>query len=100
MLLIDFDLRKPSIPQLFGLWPDPDTPVPPGVVECLAGQVPFAQAVTRETGHAHLHLLCGGRRAPNPGELIQPPRIAEVLREACRHYDHVVIDSAPLLAVR
>ena len=99
VLLIDFDLRKPTLHQLFGIQSAEASRPQAGLVECLAGHASFVDAVIQQSGHENLHLLLGGRRAPNPGELIHPARVAELLKEACRYYHHIVIDSAPLLAV-
>ncbi len=46
-----------------------------------------------------LSILPGGRRAPNPAELLSGPSYGEMIAEAARLFDRVVIDSAPLLAV-
>ena len=46
-----------------------------------------------------LSILAGGRRAPNPAELLSGYSFKELLAEAAEHYDRVVIDSAPILAV-
>src|SRR6266403_110186 len=46
-----------------------------------------------------LSILAGGRRAPNPAELLSGNSFKELLAEAAEHYDRVVIDSAPILAV-
>src|SRR5207245_280881 len=46
-----------------------------------------------------LSILAGGRRAPNPAELLSGYSFKELLTEAAEHYDRVVIDSAPILAV-
>ena len=46
-----------------------------------------------------LSLLTGGRRAPNPAELLSGPSFGRLVAEAARLFDRVVIDSAPVLAV-
>ena len=96
-LLIDLDLRKPSIHKLFGLIREQQTQG--GITECLANLAPFDQVICRDTGHDNLHLILSGKRAPNPGELLGTGRLSDVLARACRDYDVVVLDTAPILAV-
>jgi Mrp family chromosome partitioning ATPase len=43
--------------------------------------------------------MTGGRRAPNPAELLSGPSFARLVAEAAEMFDRVVIDSAPILAV-
>jgi capsular exopolysaccharide synthesis family protein len=94
-LLIDLDLRKPSIHRAMGV----DRAGTAGITELLAGHINFDQAVSKETGCQNLHIIYAGARAPNPGELLSAERLRGVLREAALQYDTVVIDSAPLLPV-
>lgn len=94
-LLIDLDLRKPSIHKVFGRPREAQS----GVTEWLAGQVALEDAIIRDSGAENLHLMLSGKRAPNPGELLNVSRLKRLLAEVCEHYDLVVLDSAPLLAV-
>ena len=95
-LLIDLDLRKPNIHRVFGLLRAKQGH---GVTEWLAGQASFEDVIVRESGAANLHIILSGKRAPNPGELLNISRLKQLFAEACKHYDLVVVDSAPLLAV-
>ena len=95
-LLIDLDLRKPALHRIFGVL---NARKGPGVTDWLAGQTTFDDAVLRDVGTDNLHVLLSGKRAPNPGELLSAERLKELFAHACEHYDVVVVDSAPLLAV-
>jgi capsular exopolysaccharide synthesis family protein len=95
-LLIDLDLRKPSVHKVFGLAREKELG---GITECIANLIPFEQVVCRETGQENLHLILSGKRAPNPGELLETGRLKAVLDRACQEYEVVVLDTAPLLAV-
>ncbi|MEI6655548.1 MAG: polysaccharide biosynthesis tyrosine autokinase [Verrucomicrobiota bacterium] len=95
-LLIDLDLRKPSIHKLFGITREQPQG---GITECLANLATFEQVICRETGQPNLHLILSGIRAPNPGELLETGHLNGVLAQACREYDVVVLDTAPILAV-
>ena len=95
VLLLDLDLRKPSVHKGFGLEKDGTK----GVVEILSGNAKPSEALITETGMANLHLILAGAKAPNPGELLESSRLEKLLDLFVQKYDHVVIDSAPVLAV-
>jgi capsular exopolysaccharide synthesis family protein len=95
-LLIDLDLRKPSVHEIFGLSRDER---PSGITECLAKLASLEDAVFRDTGHDNLHLILGNKCAPNPGELLESGRLRVILDQACQDYDVVVLDTAPILPV-
>jgi capsular exopolysaccharide synthesis family protein len=94
-LLIDLDLRKPSVHRALGV----DRTSVVGITELLAGHITFEQAIVQQTGCQNLHVIYAGARAPNPGELLSAERLRGILDQASRDYDTVVIDSAPLLPV-
>jgi capsular exopolysaccharide synthesis family protein len=97
-LLIDLDIRKPSLHKMFGVKRDT---YPLGSAELLAGNATLEQATCTDTGEENLHVIFAGRRPPSPsvGELLNPTLLSKVLEAASQHYDQIVIDSAPLLAV-
>ncbi|MEO5715527.1 MAG: polysaccharide biosynthesis tyrosine autokinase [Luteolibacter sp.] len=95
-LLIDLDLRKPSVHKIFGLKRDSHHN---GVTEVLTGQSTFEEAIFTDTGAPHLDIMLAGKPAPNPGELLNASSMEEFLQQAMANYDLVVLDSAPLLAV-
>lgn len=125
VLLIDGDLRRPSLHKIFRhVGPTGEETVKPdqeehGIVDYLIGDIALADAVrvvsardvdiigtsspspggTVTATGGQLSVLAGGRRAPNPAELLSGQSFAELVAEASRHYDRVVIDSAPVLAV-
>jgi len=126
VLLIDGDLRRPSLHKIFRQFgPDGDQAAPKadeeqyGIVDYLVGDVALVDAVrvvsardvdiigtsdptstsTVTATGGQLSVLAGGRRAPNPAELLSGQSFAELLVEAAHAYDRVVIDSAPVLAV-
>jgi Mrp family chromosome partitioning ATPase len=61
----------------------------------------FVDRHTRGSGprRGQLAILAGGRRAPNPAELLSGHSFQDLVMEASAIYDRVVIDSAPILAV-
>jgi succinoglycan biosynthesis transport protein ExoP len=124
VLLIDGDLRRPNMHKIFR-FPEANTSnnseedTPPGVTDCLVGEADLASAarvippgeiqlvdedieltgkILTATG-GQLSVLAGGRRAPNPAEILAGPFFGQLIAEAAKLFDRVVIDSAPILAV-
>ena len=92
VLLVDADLRRPSMAGLLGL----EGAV--GLSNVLIGQVAVADVV-QDWGASGLEVLTAGAVPPNPGELLGSPMMARLLVELRTTYRHVVIDAAPLLPV-
>jgi capsular exopolysaccharide synthesis family protein len=93
-LLIDADLRKPSVSKL--LFNDN---LKPGLSEVLLGTATKEQAIVA-TKIEKLWVMPAGGIAPNPSELLAQPRFRELLDTLKGEYDRIVIDSSPVLAVR
>ena len=92
-LLIDADLRKPSISRLFfGMHRKP------GLSEVLLGTCTMAEAL-QSTQIEGLSVMTAGGRSSNPSELLPGQPFRDLLKEALTQFDRIVIDSAPLLAV-
>ncbi len=94
VLLIDADLRKPSVSKLFF-----NKNLQPGLSEVLMGSCPVGEAIV-ETGIEKLSMLPAGGIAPNPSELLAQPAFGELIDKLRGEYDRIVIDSSPVLAVR
>jgi len=92
VLLIDADLRRPSIHRVFALADHH------GLADCLAGNQDWRPAV-QPTGVSGLDALVCGTIPPNPAELISSSHMQTVLGEAVEGYDFVILDSPPLLDV-
>ncbi len=95
-LLIDLDLRKPSMHRVFGVT---RSEMGKGAAEFLAGNARLDEVITRDVGSGNLHVIFSGGKAPNPGELLSIQRLKVILAELTVLYDQIVLDSAPLLAV-
>jgi len=95
-LLLDMDLRKPRVHRQLGRRRSEQGK---GMAEILARQCPPEEAVCQDVGHGNLDAVFAGGKVRNPGELLKPGAIRELLEWAREHYDHVVIDTAPVLAV-
>jgi capsular exopolysaccharide synthesis family protein len=92
VLLIDADLRRPRCHEIL------NRNEHPGLTEVLTGSKKLEAAI-QPTGVNGLHLLSAGELPPNPTELLGSKKMAEVLAAAASSYQHVLIDSAPLLPV-
>ncbi len=93
-LLIDADLRKPSVEKtLLGVESGS-----PGLSDYQSGQKRL-EAVVRPTKVENLFLISEGSRAASPAELLTKDGLEGLIKEALRHYDRLVVDSAPINAV-
>ena len=92
VLLIDADLRNPSLHKVLGL------PNEQGLSSLLIGDASLAPLV-QATPTANLSLLPVGQIPPNPAELLSGPGFERVLRDALAAFDHVVLDGPPILGL-
>ncbi len=92
VLLVDADLRKPSLNSFF------EQPNDQGLAQILRDGVTLGQVV-RGTQMANLDLITTGPIPGQPSELLMSPRLREFLDETRRDYDIVIVDSPPLLPV-
>jgi polysaccharide biosynthesis transport protein len=92
VLLVDADLRRPSVAGVLGL----EGAV--GLSTVLAQQAALDHVV-QEWGAAGLHVLPSGPVPPNPAELLGSPAMRRLVEDLRRRYDYVIIDTAPLLPV-
>ena len=90
ILLLEGDLRRPSLSTQFGLGKIP------GLSEWLQGESRPIQHIYRLEG-PNLWLLPAGRPPENPLELMQSGRLSELLNQLSTWFDWIVIDSPPIL---
>lgn len=95
-LVIDFDLRRPSLNGHFDK--ERDTP---GVADVLLGRTPLAEAIQPVNGVEKLFYLGAGSRIPSPGELVSNGVAVEKLFAAVRalNFERIIVDTAPVLPV-
>ncbi len=92
VLLIDADMRKGYMQQPFSLkWDN-------GLSDFLSGQIELEQSV-KTTQLENLDIITRGQVPPNPSELLMHPRFQRLIEWASEHYDLVIIDTPPVLAV-
>lgn len=90
VLLIDADLRKPTLYRIFGFSREP------GLVEVLAGMEPLESCI-RPTPVDGLSLITSGALPPNPSELLGGDRMREILDKAAQEFELVIVDAPPVL---
>ena len=91
-LLIDFDLHKPRVHKALGV------PRGTGLSGYLIGQLPWTMAV-QPTEIPGLDVITSGPVPPNASELVHNDRTDELIAEARKAYDFVVIDTPPILLI-
>jgi succinoglycan biosynthesis transport protein ExoP len=92
VLLIDADLRRARCHELL------NSDGRQGLSEVLTGQVGLDEVVNA-TGVNNLFLLVAGAVPPDPPELLGSPKMGEILNALSAQYDHIVIDTAPVMPV-
>ncbi|MDB4899434.1 MAG: capsular exopolysaccharide family, partial [Gemmatimonadetes bacterium] len=90
VLLLDCDLRRPRIHQVFG------HAQIPGLTNVLAGSMSSAEVI-HTTNIEGLSILTAGPTPPNPAELLGGARMRELLEKLAQNYEMVIIDSPPVL---
>ncbi len=92
VLLLDADLRRPTVHRLFAARHEI------GTAEVLAGEIHLANAV-QESLVQNLWLLSAGMSPPNPAETLASERFERLIATARSEYDFVLVDTPPLLVV-
>ena len=92
VLLLDLDLRNPSVHKLLGL----DNRL--GMSNLLTGSVDRA-GLAQATAWPDLFVVPSGPIPPSPAELLAGPRLKSLLTEAAQEFDIVVIDAPPVVGL-
>jgi exopolysaccharide transport family protein len=93
VLLIDADLRRPSVHKTLGLGPRS------GLSNVLTGSATLEHTITRSPVLPNLFILPAGTPPPNPAELLASSNMRDLLLDLRDKYDHIVIDTPPTLSV-
>lgn len=93
VLLIDADIRRGYLHKYF----DHDTA--PGLTEYLTNQSSLEQCIVHSSTVSHLDFLPRGKNQGNAAEMLSSPRFSELLSLLSQQYDHIIIDTPPILAV-
>jgi len=92
VLLIDADLRRGYMHKYFNYDPKP------GLTEYLNGQQELG-SIVRSTEVENLSIISRGKSPANPSELLSTQKFADMLTHLSSQFDHILIDTPPVLAV-
>ena len=92
-LLIDADMRKPRVAEILGVNRGG------GLADVIAGQTDISSSIARDSESKNLYIMKSGTQPPNPLELLSSEKFSWLTRELRGKFDHIVIDSAPVLPV-
>jgi capsular exopolysaccharide synthesis family protein len=90
VLLIDADLRAPSVAEGLGL-----NPAAPGLVDLVTGSASFKECLQRVNGSS-LYIMTAGSAISDPLDLILSARFRQVIEALSQASDILVMDSPPL----
>lgn len=96
VLLVDADLRRPSVGALLGL---DGRAGDAGLADAIRDPTRTLESVVTSLPAFNLWVLPAGRPSDDPYELLRSPRMAGLLEDARRQYEFVVIDTSPFLLV-
>ena len=100
VLLIDGDMRRPSLHKLLG------APCDPGLSEFLSGKASMHEVMQRgrvagsgnqvTSGLASLTFICGGLGGDRAADLSGNHRFEDLITAAKEHFDWIIVDSSPV----
>lgn len=92
VVVVDADLRRGRVRHYFGMTPEK------GISDLIAdGLAP--EAIVNPTPVENLYFVDRGANPPNPAELLMHERFVQMVEFLSKHYDYVLIDTPPVLAV-
>jgi len=92
VIVVDCDLRRPSVHGDLGIEPGP------GLLDCLTAGANVEDVILMDT-NSGAHILLAGTPVHNSPDLLDSEHMQKLLKHLGRKYDVVLLDSAPLLAV-
>ncbi|MBY6191794.1 polysaccharide biosynthesis tyrosine autokinase [Microbulbifer agarilyticus] len=93
VLLVDLDLRKPTVAADFRIASNH-----PGITDLIQGNKLLEECVYKDIG-SNLHVMPSGSHLSDPQQLLVSPRFSETISSLAQDYDRIVIDSPPVQAV-
>lgn len=93
VLLMDADLRRPSVHKTLGMGPRS------GLSNVLTGSATVQQTITTSPILPNLFIMPAGTPPPNPAELLASSNMRDLIMELRSQFDHIVIDTPPTLSV-
>jgi len=93
IILVDADLRRPMLHQVFGLANDA------GLTTMMMDDAALASPPLNQTGVDGLSVLTSGPLPPNPAEVMGSRRMEEIIAALAERADQVLFDTPPVVAV-
>ncbi len=93
ILLVDADLRRPSVGDRLGVRNSRDR----GLVDLVLGADLTLDDVVRRRPAYNLSVLAAGRSPAAPYEVLKSPRLGNLLDQARQQYDFIVLDTPPIV---
>ncbi len=95
VMLIDADLRRPSLHKLLNL------PNDRGLSTLLSSNTPLPPQINTQSSHlrSNISVLTAGPTPSDPAKLLSSPRMREVMNHFEQHYDLVLLDAPPVLGL-
>jgi tyrosine-protein kinase Etk/Wzc len=97
ILLIDGDMRRGFINNILGV--GRENGLSELILNATSGRIPMLDEAIHKTSIVNLDFIPTGSIPPNPSELLLHERFGDLLTSISKNYDHVIIDSPPILAV-
>lgn len=92
VLIVDADLRRPTVHKLFGIVNAI------GLGDVLAQEID-AETAIRETRISNLSIMTAGTLPGNPSEMLMSRHFTDLIKQLREEYDYVLIDTPPLVVV-
>jgi polysaccharide biosynthesis transport protein len=89
-VLIEGDLRRPSMHRIFG------NPRDPGLADIVLGKASLAQALYKDDASG-VYVVPAGRAVSDPSAIFGSPRLRALLDALGKEFDSIIIDSPPLM---
>ena len=93
VLLIDADMRRPSVARTFEL-----PAYQPGLSNVISGTHDVSECVVKDE-QSGIDIITAGSLPPNPQELLASREFDKLIEQVKQKYDRIVIDTAPTQAV-
>jgi capsular exopolysaccharide synthesis family protein len=95
VLLVEADLRRPSVAQLLGF---SNSGI--GLVDAILDPTLTLTDIIQTRPPYNLSVILGGQTPPSPYEVLKLPRLGALLDEARERFDYIVVDTPPLVPVQ
>ena len=94
VVIVDTDMRRPGVPRALGL-----TGNGSGLSTLLSGTHSLEEVLSPYEAVPNLWVIQAGPKPPNPADLLSSPAMEKLVHDLRGRFDHVVLDSTPLLLV-